>query len=67
MHDFGDAHFYAKCLLFTAIALGAEFYSHYYGDYNPWLMLFIGFWYPIVGTSTGHEGHHGSASRYKIL
>ena len=26
-------------------------------------MLFMGFWKVIVGTTLGHEGHHGSVSK----
>ena len=40
----------------------AEGYAHFHADYNPLLMFFIGFWWPILGTTVGHEGHHGSAS-----
>ena len=62
LKDFGGLHFYLKSILFFVIHCLAEGYAHYYADYNPFIMFFIGYWSPIVGTTIGHEGHHGSAS-----
>ena len=45
----------------------AEGYAHFYADYNPLLIFFIGFWAPILGTTVGHEGHHGSASSNPLV
>ena len=67
LKDFGGLHFYLKSILFIAIGCLVEGYAHYYADYNPLLMFFMGFWWPILGTTVGHEGHHGSASPNPII
>ena len=67
LKDFGGLHFYLKSLLFFVIFCLAEGYAHIYADYNPLLIFFIGFWAPILGTTVGHEGHHGSASSNPLV
>jgi fatty acid desaturase len=39
----------------------------YYKDYNAAFMLLIGVWYVCLASTVGHEGHHGSASKYPIV